>query len=91
MHSLVVVWHLIALAITSIALCSQASKTDENWQLTRLLQPSQAGLLDEKKGKTVIHDGLTAKAVNSAPGWRVDRIDAMTSTGVVVMTPRPNP
>jgi len=53
MHTLIVALHLIALAITCMVLCAQATITDESGQLLRLLQPSQAELLDEKEGSLI--------------------------------------
>jgi len=85
-HSLVVVWHLIALAITSIALCSDATVADESWQLTRLLHPSQAGPLDESTVDIVNHDGLTDKTLHTALLSHFDGIGAMTFTSVVETT-----
>ena len=86
MHSLVVVWHLIALAITSIALCSDATVADESWQLARLLNPSQAGPFDESTVGIVNHDGLTDKTLNTALHSHFDGIGAMTFTSVVETT-----
>jgi len=91
MHTLIVALHLIALAITSMVLCAQATIAHESGQLVRLLQPSQAELLDEKEASLVFHDGLTNKTVDTASSSDFNRTDAMLITGVVETTQRPIP
>lgn len=56
----------------------------DSWQMKRLFQPSQADLGSEAKGRVMIYDGLTDRAVARALDQQFDRVDSMMFTRIVV-------
>ncbi|TVP77742.1 hypothetical protein [Thioalkalivibrio sp.] len=56
----------------------------DNWQLRRLMQPTESELLREALGEVVIYDGLTDKQVESAMSLHPHRIRSMMFVGTVI-------
>jgi hypothetical protein len=56
----------------------------DNWQLRRLMQPTEGELLREARGEVVIYDGLTDKQVESALSLHTQRIRSMMFVGTVM-------
>lgn len=56
----------------------------DNWQLRRLMQPTEAELLREGRGEVVIYDGLTDKQIESAMSLHPQRIRSMMFVGTVI-------
>lgn len=56
----------------------------DNWQLRRLMQPTEGELLREGKGEIVIYDGLTDQQVESAMSLHPRRIRSMMFVGTVI-------
>ena len=56
----------------------------DNWQLRRLMQPSEGELLREARGEVVIYDGLTDNQVESALSLHPRRIRSMMFVGTII-------
>ena len=56
----------------------------DNWQLRRLMQPTDAELLREARGEVVIYDGLTDKQIESAMSLHPQRIRSMMFVGTII-------
>jgi hypothetical protein len=56
----------------------------DNWQLRRLMQPSEGELLREARGEVVIYDGLTDNQVESALSLHTRRIRSMMFVGTIL-------
>lgn len=56
----------------------------DNWQLRRLMQPTESELLREALGEVVIYDGLTDKQVESALSLHPQRIRNMMFVGTIL-------
>ncbi len=56
----------------------------DNWQLRRLMQPTEGELLREARGEVVIYDGLTDKQVESAMSRHPQRIRSMMFVGTII-------
>jgi len=56
----------------------------DNWQLRRLMRPTESELLRETLGEVVIYDGLTDKQVESAMSLHPHRIRSMMFVGTVI-------
>jgi hypothetical protein len=69
-HSLLIGWHLLALAATSIALCHHTAIANESWRLTHLLRPSTV----------VTQHGLTQQTVGIEQGRHFAQFDSMMLT-----------
>jgi hypothetical protein len=69
-HSLLIGWHLLALATTSIALCRHTTIADEGWRMTQLLRPSTV----------VTQHGLTQQTVGIEQGRHFAQFDSMMLT-----------
>jgi len=61
-----------------------APPSADSWQMKRLFQPSHADLRSEARGRVMIYDGLTDKAVARALHEQFDRVDSMMFTRIVV-------
>jgi len=69
-QSLLIGWHLLALAATSIALCRHTTIADESWRLTHLLRPSTV----------VTQHGLMQQTVGIEQGRHFAQFDSMMLT-----------
>jgi len=56
----------------------------DNWQLRRLMQPTESELLREARGEVVIYDGLTDNQVESALSLHTRRIRSMMFVGTII-------
>jgi hypothetical protein len=56
----------------------------DNWQLRRLMQPTEGELLREARGEVVIYDGLTDKQIESALSLHPQRIRSMMFVGTII-------
>ena len=56
----------------------------DNWQLRRLMQPTEGELLREALGEVVIYDGLTDQQVESALSLHPTRIRSMMFVGTII-------
>ena len=56
----------------------------DNWQLRRLMQPTEGELLREAQGEVVIYDGLTDKQIESAMSLHPQRIRSMMFVGTII-------
>jgi len=56
----------------------------DNWQLRRLMQPTDSELLREALGEVVIYDGLTDKQVEEAMSLHPQRIRSMMFVGTLI-------
>jgi hypothetical protein len=56
----------------------------KRWQMARLLEPTQADLRAEAKGRVMIYDGLTDRDVERAFDEQFDRLEHMMFIRVVV-------
>ena len=56
----------------------------DNWQLRRLMQPTEAELLREAQGEVVIYDGLTDQQIESAMSLHPPRIRSMMFVGTII-------
>jgi hypothetical protein len=56
----------------------------DNWQLRRLMQPTEGELLREGRGEIVIYDGLTDQQVEAAMSLHTQRIRSMMFVGTVI-------
>lgn len=56
----------------------------DNWQLRRLMQPTEGELLREGRGEIVIYDGLTDQQVESAMSLHPQRIRNMMFVGTII-------
>jgi hypothetical protein len=56
----------------------------DNWQLRRLMQPTEGELLREAQGEVVIYDGLSDKQVESAMSLHPQRIRSMMFVGTII-------
>lgn len=66
--------------------CASAFDADtalHNWQVRRLMQPTQRELRDEAAGKIYIYDGLTDREVEQALDGHFERIGSMMFMGTV--------
>lgn len=67
----------------------------KQWQMARLLDPSDADRKAEEKGRVMIYDGMTDREVARALDEHFDRIEYMMFTRTVVTDhsgePRKNP
>ena len=61
-----------------------APPSANSWQMERLFQPTQADLNAEARGRVMIYDGLTDRAVQRAFAEQFERLDAMMFTRTVV-------
>lgn len=50
---------------------------DDDWQLRRLMQPTEQELARERSGRIFIYDGLHEKQVHRAMDQQFDRVGAM--------------
>nr|WP_296752505.1 hypothetical protein [Thioalkalivibrio sp.] len=56
----------------------------DNWQLRRLMRPTESELLREVLGEVVIYDGLTDQQVESAMSLHPHRIRSMMFVGTII-------
>jgi len=56
----------------------------DNWQLRRLMQPTEGELLREVQGEVVIYDGLTDKQIELAMSLHPQRIRSMMFVGTII-------
>jgi hypothetical protein len=79
---------LMLLVLALVMVTGKATADPEasirNWQMARLLEPTQSDLKSEAKGRVMIYDGLTDKDVERALDEQFDRLDHMMFTRVVV-------
>ncbi len=68
----------------TVAATGAAPPEGDSWQLKRLFQPTQADLQAEARGRVMIYDGLTDRAVQRAFAEQFERLDAMMFTRTVV-------
>lgn len=54
-----------------------------NWQVRRLMQPTERELRDEGAGKVYIYDRLTDREVEQALDGHFDRIESMMFMGTI--------
>jgi hypothetical protein len=66
------------------AVTAAASTHAGNWQLRRLMEPTEAELVREAKGEVVIYDRLTDKQVDAAMSAHPERIRNMMFLGTIV-------
>jgi hypothetical protein len=71
---------LIGIGLVTLMSSPQAAFSDSlysRWQMQRLLQPGQAQLQAEQKGKVFIYQGLRDKEVDRVVHKQFDRLQAM--------------
>jgi len=90
MRSQILFTQLILLAFAGL-IYSNAVKSSNSWQMTRLFHPSQADLASEKKGKIIIYSGLTDKTVAMALDENFYRIEAMMFTKTILTDAKGTP
>jgi len=56
----------------------------DDWQLRRLMQPTQQERLAERHGRVMVYNGLTDRQVGKAMNQHVSRIESMMFTGTVI-------
>jgi len=61
-----------------------ASTSPDNWQLRRLMEPTEAELAREAQGEVIIYDALTDKQVDAAMSAHPERIRNMMFLGTIV-------
>jgi hypothetical protein len=71
--------------LLSVSFMSNAAEanTFSDYQLRRLLDPTESEMRAETKGRIYIYDGMTAAQVDEALDNNFDRMDAMMFTGIV--------
>jgi len=74
----------LAMAVGRISTASADSGSIRQWQMARLLNPSQADQKAEAKGRVMIYDGITDQAVARAFDEQFDRLEYMMFTRTVV-------
>ncbi len=73
-----------AAAVLAEALGAAVPAYTDNWQLRRLMHPTEAELLREAQGEVVIYDGLTDQQVESAMSVHPQRIRNMMFVGTII-------
>ncbi|MBV2120382.1 MAG: hypothetical protein KUF74_02905 [Candidatus Thiodiazotropha sp. (ex Ctena orbiculata)] len=76
----------IVISLVTISNC-QAVSADfdaDDWQMRRLMSPSESEVQAESAGQVMIYDGLTDKQISSALDQHFNRIDAMMFTSVII-------
>jgi hypothetical protein len=61
-----------------------ASFDTSNWQMRRLMQPTEAERLREARGEVVIYDGLTDRQVDAVLNAHADRMKNMMFVGTLI-------
>jgi hypothetical protein len=62
----------------------EAGQSADNWQIRRLMEPTEAERAREADGEIVIYDGLTDQQVEEAMTKHFDRIKNMMFVGTLV-------
>lgn len=75
--------YILALATTCVLSPCAASAIDD-WQVERLLSPTEAQLARDAAQKVFIYDGLTDRLVERVMDEQFDRIQSMMFTRVVI-------
>ncbi|MCG6865373.1 MAG: hypothetical protein LJE58_08075 [Thiogranum sp.] len=77
---------LVALTVGSgmAAAAAADSAAIKQWQMARLLNPTQVDQKAEAKGRVMIYDGMTDQDVARAFGEQFDRLEYMMFTRTVV-------
>jgi len=74
----------LALATGRVSTAAADSASVKQWQMARLLNPTQADRKAEEKGRVMIFDGLTDREVARALDEQFDRLEHMMFTRTVV-------
>ncbi len=61
-----------------------ANTSPGNWQLRRLMEPTESELVREAQGEVVIYDRLTDKQVDAAMSAHPERIRSMMFLGTII-------
>ena len=93
-HQRFVGFLMIISAISQLQAALGDSSTND-WQLRRLMEPTQEEILTEQEGQIMIYSGLTDKQVETALDRHFDRIQGMMFTSTVITdedgSPREDP
>jgi hypothetical protein len=82
---------LLSIANPGIGMDLDPDKALHDWQVQRLLEPSQRELEKERKGSVYIYDGLTDREVDTALKTQFPRIQNMMFVGTVKTGARGEP
>jgi len=74
----------LAMAVGRISTATADSAPIKQWQMARLLNPTQVDREAEAKGRVMIYDGLTDREVARAFDEQFDRLEHMMFTRTVV-------
>jgi len=81
-----------ALSATSVhadpGVTTSGSTSPDNWQMRRLMEPTEAELAREAAGEVVIYDRLADKQVDAAMSAHPDRIRNMMFLGTIITDER---
>ncbi|MET0081182.1 MAG: hypothetical protein ABW119_22235 [Candidatus Thiodiazotropha lotti] len=75
---------VISLATISNCQAVSAEFDPDDWQMRRLMLPSESEVRAESDGQVMIYDGLTDKQIASALDQYFNRIEAMMFTSVII-------
>ncbi|MET0008659.1 MAG: hypothetical protein ABW124_18130 [Candidatus Thiodiazotropha sp. 6PLUC9] len=75
---------LLCIISTAYAGAEALTPSISEWQIRRLMQPTQSEVSAESDGEIVIYDKLTDRQVSKAMDKHFSRIEAMMFTSIVI-------